>query len=55
MRISTTGRSRCSRPAGSTSSRLISETFAFEQSIAAFDRAVEARPSDVKLQIKLAD
>ena len=34
---------------------LISETFAFEQSIAAFDRAVEARPSDVKLQIKLAD
>ncbi|MEP1442083.1 MAG: NAD(P)-dependent alcohol dehydrogenase [Hyphomicrobiales bacterium] len=32
---------------------LISETFEFEQSIAAFDRAVEQRPSDVKLQIKL--
>jgi D-xylulose reductase len=30
---------------------LISETFTFEQSIEAFDRAVEARPSDVKLQI----
>jgi len=34
---------------------LISETFAFEDSIKAFDRAVEARPSDVKLQIKLRD
>jgi D-xylulose reductase len=33
---------------------LISATFPFEQSIAAFDRAVEARPSDVKLQIKVA-
>ncbi len=33
---------------------LISETFAFEDSIKAFDRAVEARPSDVKLQIRLA-
>ncbi|MGY5810560.1 NAD(P)-dependent alcohol dehydrogenase [Rhizobium sp. LEGMi198b] len=32
---------------------LISETFKFEQSIEAFDRAVEARPSDVKLQIVL--
>lgn len=32
---------------------LISETFAFEDSIKAFDRAVEARPSDVKIQIKL--
>ena len=32
---------------------LISETFAFEDSIAAFDRAVEARPTDVKIQIKL--
>lgn len=32
---------------------LISETFAFADSIAAFDRAVEARPTDVKLQIKL--
>jgi D-xylulose reductase len=30
---------------------LISETFGFEDSIKAFDRAVEARPSDVKLQI----
>ena len=33
---------------------LISETFAFEDSIRAFDRAVEARPSDVKLQIRVA-
>ena len=32
---------------------LISETFAFADSIAAFDRAVEARPTDVKIQIKL--
>jgi D-xylulose reductase len=32
---------------------LISETFDFEDSIAAFDRAVEARPTDVKLQIRL--
>ena len=32
---------------------LISETFAFEDSIKAFDRAVEARPTDVKLQIVL--
>ena len=32
---------------------LISETFEFEQSIAAFERAVEQWPSDVKLQIKL--
>jgi D-xylulose reductase len=32
---------------------LISETFRFEDSIKAFDRAVEARPSDVKLQIVL--
>ncbi len=31
---------------------LISKTFAFSDSIAAFDRAVEARPDDVKLQIK---
>jgi len=30
---------------------LISETFRFEDSIKAFDRAVEARPTDVKLQI----
>jgi D-xylulose reductase len=34
---------------------LISETFAFKDSIAAFDRAVEARPSDVKLQIRMPD
>ncbi len=33
---------------------LISETFPFERSVEAFDRAVEARPSDVKLQIKVA-
>lgn len=32
---------------------LISETFAFEDSVEAFDRAVEARPTDVKIQIKL--
>lgn len=32
---------------------LISVTFAFADSIAAFDRAVEARPTDVKIQIKL--
>ena len=34
---------------------LISETFAFKDAIAAFDRAVEARPSDVKLQIRMPD
>ena len=34
---------------------LISETFPFERSIEAFDRAVEARPSDVKLQIRMPD
>ncbi|MFD1255013.1 D-xylulose reductase [Devosia equisanguinis] len=33
---------------------LISETFAFKDAIKAFDRAVEARPTDVKLQIKVA-
>lgn len=32
---------------------LISETFNFEDSIKAFDRAVEARPGDVKLQIRM--
>ncbi len=32
---------------------LISETFTFDQSIAAFERAAEGRPKDVKLQIKL--
>ncbi|WP_376705339.1 NAD(P)-dependent alcohol dehydrogenase [Mesorhizobium sp. ISC25] len=34
---------------------LISATFPFEDSITAFDRAVEARPADVKLQIRLPD
>lgn len=34
---------------------LISATFDFEQAVEAFDRAVEARPSDVKLQIVLGD
>jgi D-xylulose reductase len=33
---------------------LISETFDFEESIKAFDRAVEARPTDVKIQIKVS-
>lgn len=33
---------------------LISETFDLEESKAAFDRAVEARPTDVKLQIRVA-
>ena len=33
---------------------LISETFGFEESIEAFDRAVEARPTDVKIQIKVS-
>ncbi len=32
---------------------LISETFPFEHSIEAFERAAEGRPTDVKLQIKL--
>ncbi len=32
---------------------LISKTFKFEKSIEAFDRAVEARPTDVKIQIHL--
>lgn len=34
---------------------LISETYRFAESIAAFDRAVEARPTDVKIQIRLAE
>ncbi|MER8864350.1 NAD(P)-dependent alcohol dehydrogenase [Mesorhizobium sp. M0751] len=34
---------------------LISAIFPFEDSITAFDRAVEARPADVKLQIRLPD
>lgn len=33
---------------------LISETFRFEDAKVAFDRAVEARPTDVKLQIRVA-
>jgi len=32
---------------------LISETFRFEESIAAFERAAEGRPGDVKLQIRV--
>lgn len=32
---------------------LISQTFKFEDSIKAFDRAVEARPDDVKIQIEM--
>ena len=32
---------------------LISETFRFDESIAAFERAAEGRPGDVKLQIKM--
>lgn len=32
---------------------LISDTYSFEDSILAFDRAVSARPTDVKLQIKV--
>lgn len=34
---------------------LISGTFAFKDSVAAFDRAVEARPTDVKIQIRLGE
>ena len=34
---------------------LISETFAFSDSVKAFDRAVEARPGDVKIQIKVQE
>jgi D-xylulose reductase len=34
---------------------LISATFPFEESVKAFDRAVEARPSDVKLQIRVEE
>ena len=33
---------------------LISETFKFDDGIKAFERAAEGRPTDVKLQIKLA-
>ncbi|WP_375255817.1 NAD(P)-dependent alcohol dehydrogenase [Yoonia sp.] len=34
---------------------LISETFSFDQSIAAFERAAKGLPTDIKLQIKVAD
>jgi len=34
---------------------LITETFRFEESIAAFERAAEGRPGDVKLQIKVEE
>jgi len=34
---------------------LISETFAFKDAIKAFDRAVEARPRDIKLQIQMPE
>ncbi|MDP2779042.1 NAD(P)-dependent alcohol dehydrogenase [Devosia sp.] len=34
---------------------LISATFAFEDSVKAFDRAVEARPDDVKIQIRMPE
>jgi D-xylulose reductase len=32
---------------------LVTETFPFEESVAAFERAAEARPGDVKLQIRM--
>lgn len=32
---------------------LIAETFGFEQSVAAFERAASARPTDIKLQIEM--
>ena len=32
---------------------LITETFAFDDSVAAFERAAEGRPGDVKLQIAM--
>ena len=34
---------------------LVSDTFAFGDSVAAFERAAEGRPGDVKLQIRVAD
>jgi D-xylulose reductase len=33
---------------------LITETFGFDQAVAAFERAAEGRPGDVKLQVRLA-
>ncbi|CAH1693472.1 Putative D-xylulose reductase [Hyphomicrobiales bacterium] len=33
--------------------RLVSATFPFDEAVAAFERAAEARPADVKLQIRL--
>ncbi len=35
--------------------RLVSRTFPFEQSVAAFERAAEAHPTDVKIQIAFAE
>ena len=32
---------------------MITETFAFDDSIKAFERAAEGRPTDVKLQIRV--
>ena len=32
---------------------MITHTFKFEESVAAFERAAEHRPTDVKLQIKI--
>jgi len=34
---------------------LIAATYAFEDSIEAFDRAVDALPADVKIQIRIAE
>ena len=34
---------------------LISDTYPFAESIAAFERAAAGRPNDVKLQIRVAD
>ena len=34
---------------------LISHTYAFAESITAFERAASGRPSDVKLQIRVGD
>ena len=34
---------------------LISATYPFRDSIAAFERAASARPNDVKIQIKVAE
>jgi D-xylulose reductase len=34
---------------------LISASFSFDQSIAAFERAAEGRPADIKLQIAVEE